>query len=681
RLEAMERREILDLNLRDLRQKLTELGLVTTGRVIHTPTHERATFTLRDIVDSLSMFNGSGSPSIEDWLEEFEENATAFHWNNLRKFIYAKQLLRGAAKMFVRSQRGVTDWSSLKQALKSEFGIVVSSMEVHRMLRNRRKRQNESYREYLYNLMEISKPIELDELSLVTYFIEGIPDSNANKSNLYQAKTVKELKIQLSIYEKVRDGRQEVNSSGSVRSGEGNKASTGLGNNKDQTKRCFKFGDISHIAKDCSQKQIKCFKCGQPGHRAVDCQRQQVEVKKEKSNVNTLRNQGKQEFGTGGCIFKDLAVGGATFSTLIDTGCDLCLIRRDVLLLLNDDIELNNDQISLVGVGNARLTTLGSFKTMVVVDGMELEVIFHVTRECDMRYSAVIGVSVLKLVDLVVSEGSVEFKEKVDKAEASQTGKKGSNAVVAGSCLVSDEAEGRCTEVEAEFKELCQVAVVEETREPDIDLCHLQPLEASAVEVLIKNYAPVRNQKSPVEMKIVLTDDYPVHEGPRRISYADKKVVEEQIAEWLQEGIIQPSTSEYASPIVLVAKKDGSKRLCCDYRRINSKIMRDNFPMPLLDDVIERLQGAKLFTTLDLANGFFHVPVEAKSRKYTAFVTHNGQYEFRYVPFGISNSPAVFSKYIATVLRDMVEDGTVVAYMDDLIIPAKDVGEAIQKLE
>ncbi|XP_017475696.1 PREDICTED: uncharacterized protein LOC108365966 [Rhagoletis zephyria] len=671
----MERREILDLNLRDLRQKLTELGLVTTGRksilqdillehfgltvdgeedddvseyddvasgVIHTPAHERATFTLRDIVDSLSMFNGSGSPSIEDWLEEFEENATAVHWNNLQKFIYAKQLLRGAAKMFVRSQRGVTDWSSLKQALKSEFGIVVSSMEVHRMLRNCRKRQNESYREYLYNLMEISKPIELDELSLVTYFIEGIPDSNANKRN---------------------------------------KASTGLGNNKDQTKRCFKCGDISHIAKDCSQKQIKCFKCGQPGHRAVDCQRQQVEVKKEKSNVNTLRNQGKQEFGTGGCIFKDLAVGGATFSALIDTGCDLCLIRRDVLLLLNDDIELSNDQISLIGVGNARLTTLGSFKTMVVVDGMELEVIFHVTRECDMRYSAVIGVSVLKLVDLVVSEGSVEFKEKVDKAEASQTGKKGSNAVVAGSCLISDEAEGRCTEVEAEFKELCQVAVVEETREPDIDLCHLQPLEASAVEVLIKNYAPVRNQKSPVEMKIVLTDDYPVHEGPRRISYADKQVVEEQIAEWLQEGIIQPSTSEYASPIVLVAKKDGSKRLCCDYRPINSKIMRDNFPMPLLDDVIERLQGAKLFTTLDLANGFFHVPVEAKSRKYTAFVTHNGQYEFRYVPFGISNSPAVFSKYIATVLRDMVEDGTVVAYMDDLIIPAKDVSEAIQKLE
>ncbi|XP_036317444.1 uncharacterized protein LOC118732418, partial [Rhagoletis pomonella] len=142
-------------------------------------------------------------------------------------------------------------------------------MEVHRMLRNHRKRQNESYREYLYNLMEISKPIELDELSLVTYFIEGIPVLNPTR---------------LSIYEKVRGGRQEVNSSGSVRSGEGNKASTGLGNNKDQTKRCFKCGDISHIAKDCSQKQIKCFKCGQPGHRAVDCQRQQVEVKKEKSN-------------------------------------------------------------------------------------------------------------------------------------------------------------------------------------------------------------------------------------------------------------------------------------------------------------------------------------------------------------------------------------------------------------
>ncbi|XP_017475400.1 PREDICTED: uncharacterized protein LOC108365767 [Rhagoletis zephyria] len=121
---------------------------------------------------------------------------------------------------------------------------------------------------------------------------------------------------------------------------------------------------------------------------------------------------------------------------------------------------------------------------------------------------------------------------------------------------------------------------------------------------------------------------------------------------------IQRSTSEYASPVLLVAKKDGSKRLCCDYRRLNEKIVRDNFPMPLIDDVVERLHAPNVFATLNLTNGFFHVPVEASSRKYTSFVTHNEQYEFLYVPFGISNSPAVFSRFIFAVFRDMIQNGT-----------------------
>jgi len=91
--------------------------------------------------------------------------------------------------------------------------------------------------------------------------------------------------------------------------------------------------------------------------------------------------------------------------------------------------------------------------------------------------------------------------------------------------------------------------------------------------------------------------------------------------------------------VVLVSKKDGSKRFCSDYRGLNLKIKRDNFPMALIDDVLDRLQGSKVFTTLDLANEFFHVPIEVESRKSTSFVTHNGQYEFTHVPFDISNSP------------------------------------------
>lgn len=99
------------------------------------------------------------------------------------------------------------------------------------------------------------------------------------------------------------------------------------------------------------------------------------------------------------------------------------------------------------------------------------------------------------------------------------------------------------------------------------------------------------------------------------------------------------------------------------------KIVRDNFPMALIDDALERLREANIFTTLDLSNGFLHVPVDESSRKY----------EFQNVPFVICNSPAVFCRYIHAIFKDYIRDGTVVAYMDDLVIAAKAEEEALEK--
>ena len=107
---------------------------------------------------------------------------------------------------------------------------------------------------------------------------------------------------------------------------------------------------------------------------------------------------------------------------------------------------------------------------------------------------------------------------------------------------------------------------------------------------------------------------------------------------------MQPSLSDYASPVVLTGKKDGSTRLCIDYRQLNKKIVRDRYPLPLIEDQLDLLQTAKCFSTLDLKNGFFHVPVEKESRKYTAFIVPDGHYEFRKVPFGLCNSPSIFQR-------------------------------------
>ncbi|GFW66676.1 transposon Tf2-9 polyprotein [Trichonephila clavipes] len=197
---------------------------------------------------------------------------------------------------------------------------------------------------------------------------------------------------------------------------------------------------------------------------------------------------------------------------------------------------------------------------------------------------------------------------------------------------------------------------------------------------LISNYEPKKTEMTNVSMRIILKDDIPVYQPARRLSFSENQDVNKQIDEWLEQGIVRPSSSEYASPIVLVKKKDGTTRLCVDYRRLNRKLVKDRFPLPLIEDVLDRLQGAKVYTTLDLKNGFFHVDVNEDCKHLTSFVVPDGQFEFNKVPFGLSTSPSVFQRYVYSIFRELMRKGIVIIYTDDLVIPAKDEKEGLEKL-
>ncbi|GBN74107.1 Transposon Ty3-I Gag-Pol polyprotein, partial [Araneus ventricosus] len=167
----------------------------------------------------------------------------------------------------------------------------------------------------------------------------------------------------------------------------------------------------------------------------------------------------------------------------------------------------------------------------------------------------------------------------------------------------------------------------------------------------------------------------------RRFPIIEKEIINEQIEQYLKDKIIRPSTSEYSSPVVLVKKKDGSSRLCIDYRRLNKITVREHFPLPLIDDLLDRLQSAKLFTTLDLRNAFFHVDIDPSSKKYTSFVTDTGQYEFNKMSFGLTNSPSVFQRYIYNVFRDLIKENVVMIYLHDLVISSENESQGIERLQ
>ncbi|GFY12607.1 hypothetical protein TNCV_2447981 [Trichonephila clavipes] len=115
--------------------------------------------------------------------------------------------------------------------------------------------------------------------------------------------------------------------------------------------------------------------------------------------------------------------------------------------------------------------------------------------------------------------------------------------------------------------------------------------------------------------------------------------------------------------------------MCIDYRKLNQKLVKDKFPLPIIEDVLDTLQEAKVYSTLDLRNGFFHVDVDEDCRKYTSFIVPDGQFEFNKVPFGLSTSPGVFQSYVSSIFRDLTRKGIVISYLDDLIIPVKNEQE------
>ena len=174
----------------------------------------------------------------------------------------------------------------------------------------------------------------------------------------------------------------------------------------------------------------------------------------------------------------------------------------------------------------------------------------------------------------------------------------------------------------------------------------------------------------------------PINQPLRRIPYAHRAEMLKLVQSMLQNNIIQPSVSPWSSPVVLVKKKDGSLQFCIDYRRLNSITRRDVFPMPRIDDMLEQLQGKKIFTTLDAKSGYWQVQMDPASRDKTAFRTTNGLYEFLVMPFGLCNAPATFQQLIQQVLSGMGDDNPFCcAYIDDILVFSDSLEQHVQHLQ
>ena len=173
---------------------------------------------------------------------------------------------------------------------------------------------------------------------------------------------------------------------------------------------------------------------------------------------------------------------------------------------------------------------------------------------------------------------------------------------------------------------------------------------------------------------------FPIKQRPYRLPLCKRKLVEEEIDNMLQAGVIRPSRSAWASPIVLVPKKDGTTRFCVDYRRLNDVTEGDAYALPSIQEIFDSMDGASIFSTMDLTSGYWQIPVEKDSIPKTAFTTHRGNYEFVRMPFGLKNAPAIFQRTMNHTLYDLIGKCCFV-YIDDIVVFSKTPQEHAEHLK
>ncbi|GBL95273.1 Retrovirus-related Pol polyprotein from transposon 297, partial [Araneus ventricosus] len=537
-------------------------------------------------------------------------------------------------------------------------------------------RDSESAPEYFLKMKVLCRSGKIDA-ALMHYVIKGINDRQENKTILYGCKNLFEFKKKLKAYEVIKSDyakskgafdktkarydsnprfnsfdklkpKQEHDGRLNSKNESANKVKSSGGfermkyNNFEsrKSKFCFNCDDPNHISRLCVHKDkgFKCFGCGAFGHKASECDKANP-----KPEVTILDVKFKQRFGNKVTI-EDISV-----NSLIDTRSQETLLRKSVFDKLNM-CKLYPLNLSLSGFGKSKVNPLGYFKCNIKIDYFKCNADIYVVKNNVMSYDGIVGMNVLMQGETVINENGIVIKEKFQRIEE-----------VGSLYILPIDVTPNETELNIG---------------PDVPNIFKDKVQQSFL-----NYVPHKTKTTDVGLNILVKGNEPISYQPRRLPFPEKKIVQSQIAEWLEQGIVEPCFSEYSSPVVMARKKNGTPRVCIDYSRLNNVVVKDRFPFPLIEDILDRLQRSRVFSTIDLENAFFHVDVNKDSRKYTSFVIPEGKYQFLKVPFGLCNSPVVFQRYNNYIFRPLINDGIVLPYLDDIIILSSSFEEGIERVE
>jgi len=387
-----------------------------------------------------------------------------------------------------------------------------------------------------------------------------------------------------------------------------------------------------------------------------------------KKNVEEASNAIVKAFEKKKEMTIDVKVAGLSAKALVDTGATgSCM---DATFARQAKLKMEGEEITAKLANSSAMRILGRAKADIDVLGKSTVATFMVCELKNPERPLILGRDVLRDVQVVITLGK-------DREEIMQRDGYGD--------MDNDtDDEGVCMEQVAATEQVIQEHLEQQRDKEERDTGYLPKEFEQFIDVFDQGPMELPPERPNYDMKIELEGPAPLPVRQYHLSKPQKEEMKRQVEELKTAGLIQESSSNILSPVLFVPKKSGEQRMCIDYRKLNAVTVTNPNVLPLIEDILNSLQDKKIFTTLDLRSGYHQLRLTPDSRKFTAFMTPEGAYEFLVTPFGLKNAPTAFQRFMSAVVKG-IEAAHV--YLDDIVIASstredhiKDVKQVLQRL-